>query len=114
MMATIAQIQRGFVAFVDNEVATAFTGWQKAVVGGAAGLLASNFPNVVAAYAAHPLVTAIGIYDPQSNNVNIDALYNALVPKLGTEKIPIAIPKIGTIKMGQPEIDMLMRYIKEA
>lgn len=113
-MATIAQIQRGFVAFVDNEVAAVFTGWQKAVVAGAAGLLASNFPNIVKTYAGHPVVAALGIYDPQSNSVNIDALYNAFVPKLGTEKIPIAIPKIGTIKMGQPEIDALMRYIKEA
>lgn len=113
-MVTISQIQRGFVKFVDNEVAVAFTGWQKAVVAGAAGLLAANFPNLVNTYAAHPIVAALGVYDPQSGSVNIDALYNAFVPKMGQEKIPITIPKIGTIKMGQPEIDALMRYIKEA
>ena len=113
-MVTISQIQRGFVQFVDNEVAVAFTGWQKAVVAGAAGLLAANFPNLVNTYTSHPIVAALGVYDLQSGSVNIDALYNAFVPKLGSEKIPIAIPKIGTIKMGQPEIDVLMRYIKEA
>lgn len=113
-MVTISQIQRGFVKFVDNEVAVAFTGWQKAIVAGAAGLLAANFPNLVNTYAAHPIVAALGVYDPQSGSVNIDALYNAFVPKMGQEKIPITIPKIGTIKMGQPEIDALMRYIKEA
>ena len=113
-MVTISQIQRGFVQFVDSEVAVAFTGWQKTVVAGAAGLLAANFPNLVNTYASHPIVAALGVYDPQSGSVNIDALYNAFVPKLGSEKIPIAIPKIGTIKMGQPEIDVLMRYIKEA
>lgn len=113
-MVTISQIQRGFVQFVDNEVAVAFTGWQKAVVAGAAGLLAANFPNLVNTYTSHPIVAALGVYDPQSGSVNIDALYNAFVPKMGQEKIPITIPKIGTIKMGQPEIDALMRYIKEA
>ena len=113
-MVTISQIQRGFVKFVDNEVAVAFTGWQKAVVAGAAGLLAANFPNLVNTYAAHPIVAALGVYDPQSGSVNIDALYNAFVPKMGQEKIPITIPRIGTIKMGQPEVDALMRYIKEA
>ena len=113
-MVTISQIQRGFVQFVDNEVAVAFTGWQKAVVAGAAGLLAANFPNLVNTYTSHPIVAALGVYDPQSGSVNIDALYNAFVPKMGQEKIPIIIPKIGTIKMGQPEIDVLMRYIKEA
>ena len=113
-MVTISQIQRGFVQFVDNEVAVAFTGWQKAVVAGAAGLLAANFQNLVNTYAAHPVVAALGVYDPQSGSANIDALYNAFVPKMGQDKIPITIPKIGTIKMGQPEIDALIRYIKEA
>ena len=113
-MVSIPQIQRGFTLFIDNEVAMAFTGWQKAVVAGAAGLLAANLPNIVKVYGTSPLVAAMGVYDANSNTVNIDALYNAFVPKLGSDKIPITIPKIGTIKMGQPEIDTLMRYIKEA
>lgn len=113
-MVTITQIQRGFALFVDNELAAAFTGWQKAVVAGAAGLLAANLPNLVKVYGAHPLVAALGVYDANSGMVNVDALYNAFVPKLGADKIPLAIPKIGTIKIGQPEIDILMRYIKEA
>ena len=113
-MATIQQVQRGFVNFVDNEVALAFDGWQKAVVAGAAGLLAANLPNLVKVYGSHPMVAAMGVYDPAANSVNIDALYNAFVPKLGAEKIPLSIPKIGTIKLGRDEIDALMRYIKEA
>lgn len=113
-MVTVSQIQRGFVLFVDNEVAAAFSGWQKAVVGGSAGLLAANFPNMVKVYSSHPFVAALGVYEPTNNMIDIDALYNAFVPKLGADKIPITIPKIGTIRMGQNEIDTLMRYIKEA
>jgi hypothetical protein len=113
-MVTIQQIQRGFAAFVDNEVAAAFSGWQKAVVAGAAALMAANFPNLIKSYGQYPIVSALGVYDQNSNTINIDALYNAFVPKLGAEKIPITVPKIGTIKMGQAEIDTLMKYIKEA
>lgn len=113
-MVTVSQIQRGFVLFVDNEVITAFSGWQKAIVGGSAGLLAANFPNMVKVYSTNPFVTALGIYEPTNNMIDIDALYNAFVPKLGSDKIPITIPKLGTIRMGQPEIDTLIRYIKEA
>ena len=113
-MANIAQIQRGFRQFVDNEVAAAFDGWQKAIVGGAAALLAANLPNLVKVYGAHPLVAALGVYDPVSGNVNIDALYNAIVPKMGQEKIPLNIPKLGTIRLGQEELKLLARYIKEA
>jgi hypothetical protein len=55
----------------------------------------------------------MGLYDAERNMINVEALYDAFVPRLGIEKIPIEIPKIGTIKMGKDEIDCLMRYIKE-
>ena len=113
-MVTMTQIQRGFALFIDNEVAGAFDGWQKAVIGGASGLFAANLPSLAKMYGNHPLVTALGIYDVNSGLVNIDALYNAFVPKLGADKLPIAIPKIGTIKIGSHELDLLMKYIKEA
>lgn len=112
-MVTVSQVQRGFVLFIDNEIASAFSGWQKAVVAGVGGLIASNIPSIIKSYGNHPLVSALGIYDSEANLLNIDAVYNAVVPKLGPEKIPIEIPKIGTIKLGREEFDILMRYIME-
>lgn len=112
-MVNVSQVQRGFVNFIDNEIAVAFDGWQKAVVAGAAALLAAGMPNLIKTYGSNPVVAALNIYDANANAVNIDAIYNAFVPKLGAEKIPVVIPKIGTIKLGREEIDSLMRYIKE-
>ena len=113
-MVSIPQLQRGFVAFVDNEVAAVFEGWQKAIVAGCAGLLAANLPKLINVYSGNPVVAAMGVIDAENGGIDIDALYNAFVPKLGASKIPIAIPKIGTIKLGRDELDRLMRYIKEA
>lgn len=118
-MATISQIQKGFAAFIDNQVAGAYTGIDKAIVLGATTLLAANLPNIVKMYGNHPFVTALGVYNPEGDTIDIDALYNAFVPRMGREKIPITIPKmgsinLGTIKVGKDEIDALFRYIKEA
>lgn len=113
-MATINQIQKGFIAFIDRDVSGAFEGWQKAVVVGGATLLAANFPRLADSYGAHPMVAALGIYNRDAGTIDIDNLYKAFVPQLGVEKIPIAIPKIGTIKIGKDEIDRLIRYIREA
>ena len=113
-MATIAQIQKGFARFVDTQVAGAFDGWQKALVLGGATLLAANLPKLVATYSAHPMISALGVFNLESGTIDIDALYNAFVPNIGMDKIPLTIPKIGTIKLGKEEIDMLCRYIKEA
>jgi hypothetical protein len=112
-MVSVSQVQRGFVNFIDNEIAVAFDGWQKAVMAGAAALLAAGMPNLIKTYGSNPVVAALNIYDANADAVNIDAIYNAFVPKLGAEKIPVVIPKIGTIKLGREEIDSLMRYIKE-
>ena len=112
-MVSVSQIQKGFVLFIDNEIAPAFGGWQKAVVAGVGSLIASNIPSLLKTYGAHPLIAAIGLYDCESNMIDIDSVYSAIVPKLGHEKIPIDIPKIGVIKLGRNEFDVLMRYIKE-
>ena len=113
-MATIDQVQRGFTRFVDGHIAGAFEGWQRAVVAGAAGLLAANFPKLVKTYAGNPMVAALGVYDPETGFIDIDSVYNAFVPQLGMDKVPITIPKVGTIKLGTEEFDALRRYIKEA
>ena len=113
-MATIQQIQTGFTRFVDSHISGAFEGWQKAVVAGGAGLLAANMPNLINMYGNTPVVTALGVYNPEAGTIDIDALYNAFVPHMGADKFPVTIPKIGTIKLGKQEIDILCRYIKEA
>lgn len=113
-MVTVSQIQKGFVRFIDTEVAGAFDKWQKVVVIGAATLLATNLPKLIVTYSTHPMISAFGVLNPENGNIDIDALYDAFVPNMGTDKIPLTIPKIGTIKLGKDEIDILCRYIKEA
>ena len=113
-MATIKQVQTGFANFIDNYIAGAFTGWQKAVVVGGATLLAANLPNMVKVYGANPMVAALGVYNPEAGTIDIDKLYQAFVPHFGSDKIPVTIPTIGIIKLGKEEIDALVRYIKEA
>ena len=113
-MATIKQVQTGFARFIDDYIAGAFNGWQKAVVVGSATLLTANLPNLVKIYGSAPAVAALGVYNSETGIIDIDKLYQAFVPHLGADKIPIAIPKIGTIKIGKEEIDVICRYIKEA
>ena len=82
-------------------------------------MISAGLPKILEQISANPIVSAIGIYNPSTGTVDIDTLYNAFVPHLGSEKIPIAFPKmgainLGTIKLGKEEIDALVRYIREA
>lgn len=111
-MATIAQIQRGFARFLDTQISGAFDGWKKAVVLGGGTLLIANLPKLAETYGNHPVVAALGVY--QDGNVDIDALYNAVVPYMGIDKIPVNIPKVAQIKIGKEDLDLLYKFIKEA
>lgn len=113
-MVTMDKVQQGIALFIDRELIPSLTGWDKVLVGGAAGLLAANLPRIAAQYAAHPMVAALGVYDPNVNQVDIDAVYKAAAPYIGAEPLPVKLPMLGmTIKMGKREIDALYRYIME-
>jgi hypothetical protein len=104
-------VQRGLAAFIDRELIPSLSGWDKVLVGGGAGLAVAKLPQMIAQY---PIVATLGVYDKENNQVDIDALYQAIVPYIGTEALPVKIPMLGiTVKMGRQEIDTLYKYIKE-
>ena len=118
-MATMKQVQTGLARFIDNHIATAYTGIDRIVLLGGATLLVSGLHNILKQYASSPLLAAVGVYDPDSGFVDVDALYNAFVPHMGAEKLPVELPRmgkinLGTIKLGKEDIDTLVRYIREA
>lgn len=111
-MVSMDKAQRGMAAFLDRELIPSLTGWDKVLVGGGAGVLVAKLPKIVEMY---PIVTALDIYDKANNQIDIDTLYQAVVPYIGSETLPLKIPYMGiTIKVGRPQVDALYNYIKEA
>lgn len=113
-MATVAQIQAGAARFIDNELVPAFSGWQKVLVGGGAGLLLKNLPNTLATLSANPMIAALGVYNPQNGTVDIDALASAFLPQMGADALLVQIPGGVTVRLSRADFEKLIRYIKEA
>lgn len=114
-MVTITQMQQGIVRFVDTEITTRLSITEKLVVGGGMGLITAKLPELIKRYANTPFVAALGLYDPEHEEVDIDALYNAVKPYIGADPIPVTVPFVGLkLKFTQREIDTLYKYIKEA
>ena len=111
-MIPMDKVQRGLAMFIDRELIPSLTGWDRILVGGGAGVAAVKLPKIIECY---PIISALDIYDRQSNQMDIDTLYQAVVPYLGNEVLPVRIPVLGiTIKVGKQQIDALYHYIKEA
>lgn len=118
-MVTIKQVQQGVARFVDNHVVMAYSGFEKVLILGGTTLLVAGLPNILKSYGGGSMIGSLGIFDTENGMVDIDALYNAFVPHMGSEKLPIKLPKVGsmdlgTLKLDRDQIDTLVRYIKEA
>lgn len=110
-MVTMEKVQRGLAAFIDRELIPSLSGWDKVLVGGGAGLAVAKLPQLIAQY---PIAATLGVYDMERNQVDIDAVYQAIGPYIGTEALPVKLPMLGiTVKLGRAEIDTLYKYIKE-
>lgn len=114
-MATIEQVQRGMVRFIDAEVVPHLSAMETLVVGSGGGLIAAKLPTAAKTLSEHKFVSALGLYDEERGEIDLDALYNAMKPYITPDPIPVKIPLIGiTLKFTQREFDALYQYIKEA
>ena len=113
-MIPIEKVQSGIAKFVDRDIAPSLTGWDRVLVAGAGGLLTANIPKILAQYEDNPVIKALGVYDKENGLVDVDALYAAAKPYLGTEPLPVKIPFLKiTIKLGKKDIDAIYSYIQE-
>lgn len=113
-MIHMTQVQSGVAKFIDRDLAPSLSGWDRVIVGAAGGLLAARLPEVLTRYAYKPLVAAMNLYDAETDTVDVDTMYQAVLPYMGTEPMPVKIPLLGiTMKIGRKEIDTLYAYMKE-
>ena len=113
-MIPMENVQAGIAKFIDREIAPSLSGWDRVLIAGAGGLLTAKLPNIIAQYANNPMLKVLEIYDAENGMVDVDALYNAAKPYIGTEPMPIKIPVVKmTMKVGKKELDTLYKYIQE-
>lgn len=114
-MVTIEQAQRGMAAFVDAEIVPHLQGFEKVVIGAGSGLIAAKLPELMNKVADHPVMSVLNLYRKESGELDIDAIYGAMEPYVGSEPMALKIPVAGiTLKMGAREMRQLYNYIKEA
>lgn len=113
MKVTTTQIQNGVLRFIDSEIIPHIDGWGKIGVGVISVLVSKNFENIFNSYKNHPVIAMLGIVDTNTNEIDIDGLYNAAIDYIGTEPMPIDVPLLGRIKVKKSDFDTLVKMIKE-
>ena len=117
-MANIGQIQRGLVAFVDNEIAPKLSGISRIIVAGSGGVIASRLPALLSNPSFGGIAGALQLMDA-NGDVDLDVLYSEFkraVQQTGavTVDIPIPFRPPLTMTFRDTDLDRLYQYIKQA
>lgn len=110
-MYSYSQVADAISKFIDTEIIPTISGWQRWVVGGGAGLFLSNSSNVFNEMKTNEIVKMLGIID-ESDRINVDKIYRELKKQAHTTDINIDIPLVGSVRLGEQDLDRLYNIIR--
>ena len=112
-MVSLAQFQKGFALFLDNEIVSHMTGWQKWTFGALGGLAIARTTDLFGELKKSPVVAMLGVIRPD-DMIDIDALYREFKRQAQISPATFAVPGIGTLTLREDDVDKLYTYIVNA
>lgn len=110
-MYSYSQVADAISKFIDTEIIPNINGWQRWVVGGGAGLFLSNSANVFNEMKTNEIVKLLGVID-ESGRINVDKIYRELKKQAQNTDITVDIPLVGSVKLGEQDLDRLYNIIR--
>lgn len=112
-MVNLGQVQQGFAQFIDNEIVSHMTGWQRWTVGAVSGLAISRLSGTFADLKKSPLVAMLGVIR-DDDMIDIDTLYKEFKRQAQMSPATFVVPGIGTLTLREDDVDKLYSYIINA
>lgn len=111
-MVTIAQIQKGVAAYLDNEVMPQLpsNGFEKVLAGTAMSLAIRKSGAIIEGYKDNKAVQMLGIMD-ETGNVDVDVLMEELKKNIPIDGVRVDIPLIGGLTFHKDDVDKFRGYI---
>lgn len=111
-MATLEQVKKGVLYYIESDILPHLTGAKKFGFAAYVSLASENVVSIAEKYKSHPAVSVLNIVS-DNGDVDIDKLYSAVTDIIKNgEKMKIDIPFIGELTIDRSDIEKLYRYIK--
>lgn len=114
-MATISQIERGAVKFIDNEIApkipTNIPNGQLKKIAAVAGAVYA-VKHGLDKLAAHPALAAIGAVDGEGN-VDVEGIAEIARQQIPEKGFKVTVPILGDLTFFAEDVERLLAYIME-
>lgn len=95
--------------YIDREITSKVTGWQKWIFGAGANIAVAKADNIYKSLKDNPMLKTLDIID--GDEINIDLLYDSLVKQADKGPIQIEIPMLGSLSLNRKDVDTLYSYL---
>ena len=110
-MYELQKVINGISLYLDNEIISKITGWQKWVIGAGSGMYLSNATNVFNNIKNNPVIKSMNIIN-EDNQINIDEIYKHLHKESEKGPITFDVPMLGALTLNSTDVDKLYNYIR--
>ena len=111
-MVSFSQLIAGTMKFIDAEMLPALPASQRWIAGALLYAVQGKAPDLLAQYASHPLVAALGLI---GGDGTVDIETARMAAKSACQKhgaAEVSIPMIGQFKLTEKNFDSLFRFIR--
>lgn len=112
-MVSFGQVQQGFAQFLDNEIVSHLTGWQRWTLGALGGMAIARTTNLFGDLKKNPVVAMLGVIR-EDDMIDIDALYAEFKRQAQKSPATFSLPGVGVITLREDDVDKLYTYIINA
>lgn len=109
-MVTTNQIQNGLARYIDTEIVSKMTGWQRWVFGAGSGLALSNLNNIMAKWQDNEVVKMLGVIG-EDGSVDVPRIYQEVKRQSVKGPITFNVPGMGSITLNDSDVDKLYNMI---
>ena len=103
---------RGLAQYVDEEIVSKISGWQKWVVGAGLGVALDKGVNIFNELKSNPMVKALEVID-KNDMIDVDTLYKSIKKQAHNNPVTFSVPMVGVMTLNESDVDKIYEAIKE-
>ena len=103
------QVVNGVTKYIDSEIVSKLTGWQRWAIGAGLGVAVSRGSHIMEQMRSMPLVKMLNIID--GDMVDVETIYSELRKQAERESINVALPAVGTVTFTRDDVEKVYSYI---
>lgn len=111
-MYNYGQVMRGLAQYVDEEIVSKISGWQKWVVGAGLGVALDKGVNIFNELKSNQMVKALEVID-KNDMIDVDTLYKSIKKQAHNNPVTFSVPIVGAMTLNESDVDKIYEAIKE-